>query len=171
MKHKIFISILLILIFTVLEATAVNYIRIFNSKPDLLLILIAFVSLNWGAVLGLAIGALCGLFAEATSGMPAGFLILSYSLGGLALGGIGKLIYHSTLYKSEFYRQKILTDISITFIFTLAIYLWLFFLLRIAGKDLYFLNTFIFVMLPACFYTAACAPVLFRFMKIILPNN
>ena len=86
MSSRNLLILLLIIVFTVLQCTALNYIRILEAKPDLLLILIVFFSFNLNPLYGLGVGALCGLFSEATSGIPSGLAVLADSTGGLMLG-------------------------------------------------------------------------------------
>lgn len=158
MKHKKILVLFLIILFAVLQNTALNYIRIFSIKPDLLLILVIFFALYYGQIYGMTIGALCGLFGEATSGIPTGIMVLAYSFGGLVLGHIGKLIYN----------RKTASQLCISFVFTLSIQLLLFVIFQTRSANLSFLNAFIFIILPASFYTAGVSPWVFIFLKTIL---
>ncbi|MBL7092273.1 MAG: rod shape-determining protein MreD [Candidatus Omnitrophica bacterium] len=158
MKPGKLLILFLIILFTILQCTALNYVRIFRIKPDILLILVIFFSLNFGRIYGLVIGALCGLFSEATCGAPAGAIVFVYSLGGLLLGHIGRWVYD----------QKIFGQMGISLIFSFVIYFFLFFLFQTLDANLSLFNSLISVILPASFYTAAVSPVLFRFLKTIL---
>lgn len=158
MKINKFLMLFLVIGFTVLQCTALEYIRIFKVKPDILLILIIFFSLYYGRTYGLIVGALCGIFSEATSGMPAGFTILTYSLAGLILGHIGRWVYN----------QKIFSQIGISFIFIFVIYLTLLFAFRAPELNRFLSDILIFIILPASLYTACLTPVLFYFLKLIL---
>jgi len=159
MNSRNLLILLLIILFTVLQCTALNYIRILGAKPDLLLILIVFSSFNLNPLYGLGVGALCGLFSEATSGIPSGLAVLAYSAGGLILGYIGRWVYNPTLFG----------EMCLTFVSALGVYLFFFFLLQTINMTLPFLNAFVSIILPASFYTACVAPALFRFLRIILP--
>lgn len=156
--RKKLLILLLVILFTLLQSTALNYIRIFKVKPDILLILIIFFSLNLGQIYGLIIGALCGIFNEATSGIPSGVAVLVYSFGGLFLGHIGKWVYN----------QKLLGQLYITFVFSFAIYLSLFFLSQAFNASLSLFGILVSTILPASLYTAAVSPVFFRFLKTVL---
>lgn len=158
MKPRKLVILFLILLFTLLQTTALNYLSIFNNKPDLLLLLTGFIALNWGGLYGLIVGAVCGVFTEATSGIFSGSLVLSFSLGGLFLGYIGKWVY----------AQKIWLKVAMSFVFTLVVYLNIFLILQASGVSPSFLTSLIFIILPTCCYTAICAPVLFRFLSVVL---
>lgn len=147
-----------IILFTILQSTVLNYIQIFKTKPDILLILVIFFSLNFGRIYGLSVGAICGFFGETTSGFPSGSLVFVFSLGGLILGHIGRLVYN----------QRILGKVCISFISTFIIYFFLFLLLQSSNTNLPLFNTIIFIILPASIYTAAVSPVIFSFLNLIL---
>ena len=158
MKPRKLLIIFLIILFTVLQCTALNYIQIFKVKPDILLILIVFFSLYYGQIYGLIIGALCGLFSELSSGIPPGFAVLTYSLGGLILGYIGRWVV----------SLRVFGELCISFIFSMAVYTFLFLLFQIFKANLSLFNALIFIILPASFYTAVVTPVLFRFLETVL---
>ncbi|MBL7084973.1 MAG: rod shape-determining protein MreD [Candidatus Omnitrophica bacterium] len=156
--RKKLLILLLVILFTLLQSTVLNYIRIFKVKPDILLILIIFFSLKLGRIYGLIVGALCGLLNEATSGIPSGVAVLVYSFGGLLLGHIGKWVYN----------QKLLGQLCITFVFSFTIYLSLFFLSQTFNASLSLFAILVSTILPVSLYTAAISPFLFRFLKIAL---
>ena len=157
MKAKKPLILFLIILFTVLQCTALNYIQIFKVKPDILLILIIFFSLYYGRIYGLIIGAVCGLFSELSSGIPPGFAVLTYSLAGLILGYIGRWVVN----------LRIFGQLYISFIFSIAVYTFLFLLFQIFKANLSLFNALIFIILPASFYTAAISPVIFRFLRFL----
>lgn len=158
MKPRKSLILFLIILFTVLQCTALNYIEIFRIKPDILLILVIFFSLYYGRAYGLGVGALCGLFSEATSGASSGSFVFVYSLGGLILGHFGRWVY----------KQKIFGQICVSFVFSFLIYFFLFCLFRTCNINLPLFNTLISVILPASVYTALVTPVLFLLLKTIL---
>lgn len=147
----------LVILFAVLQATLFNYIRIFRIKPDVLLLLVIFFSFYYGRIYGLVVGALCGLFSEATSAVPTAAVVFLYSFGGLILGQLGRWVL----------SLRALGQMSISFIFSFVIYFFLFFLLQTSGANLSIFNSLISVILPASFYTAAVSPVLFYFLKTV----
>ena len=165
MKFRNLAILFLIILFTVLQCTVLNYLQIFKTKPDLLLILIIFCSLYYGQLYGLFVGAVCGLFSEATSGISLGFAVFAYSLGGFILGYSARWVYPIPAYKSTRYSETFLSQICISFIFSVAVYSILFFLLQINNRDLSLFKTLIFIILPASLYTAAVAPALLYFLK------
>ena len=146
---------LLIVLFTVLQATVLNFLQIFNIKPDILLILLIFFSLNGGRSYGLGLGALSGIFSESTSGLPAGSAFFVYALGGLILGHLGHWLD----------QQRISSQISLTLIFTFLTYLSLFLIWQSSDLGLSLFQALIYIILPACLYTALISPLLFRLLK------
>ena len=158
MKPKKLLILFLIVLFTVLQCTALNYINIFKIKPDILLVLIIFFSLNFGKIYGMIVGALCGLFNEATCGVACGQMVFIYSFAGLILGYIGRWVYN----------QRIANQICIAFVFNLVIYLFLFFLFQLENVNLPLFSALIFTILPASIYTALVTPVLFLFLNTVL---
>jgi cell shape-determining protein MreD len=160
MSRKLLILFLIIL-FTVLQCTVLDYIRIFKTKPDILLILVIFFSLYYGQRYGLAVGALSGMFSEATSGIPSGIIVLVYSIGGIVLGRMGRWVYLAPVHRGGGYNQKILWQMAVSFIFTFTVYLSLFLILHATKGDLSCFKALISVILPSSFYTAFIAPLVF----------
>ncbi|MBN2097647.1 MAG: rod shape-determining protein MreD [Candidatus Omnitrophica bacterium] len=160
MKSRNLFIFLLIFCFTILQSTVLNYLQIFATQPDLLLILIIFCSLTFGKIYGLTTGAISGIFAEVSSGFSSGILVFTYALGGLILGYIGRWVE----------LQKTLGQVIVSFIFTFLIYLFIFLLLKIGtgALELSLFNALRFTLLPAAAYTAILTPIMFKFLKIIL---
>ncbi len=156
MKRQKLIILLLIMFFTVLECTALRSIRIIGIKPDLLLLLVLFFGLYGSRFYALGVGVLCGMFVEATSGIHAGVAVGLYSVAGLVL----------TLLTRVVYKQRIIDQIIIAFIATFLIYLGLFFSFGVYALGPPLLETLIYVILPASCYTACVAPFLFYFLKM-----
>jgi len=170
MSLKKLLILLLVILFTVLQCTLLNRIRIFNSKPDLLLILIVFFSFYYGRSYALSVGALCGIFTEATCGMPAGYAVFTYSLGGLLLGHFASWLYPVTAPQAGgISKQTFFSGICISFIFTFAIYFFLALLfLHNFNTNLSLFKALIFIVFPTAFYTAISAPIILRFLKTVL---
>ncbi len=158
MKPKKLLILFLVVLFIVLECTVLNYLEILKVKPDTLLILIIFFSLYYGRTYGLGVGALCGLFKEATCGISYGAFVFVYSLGGLILGHFSRLVY----------RQKVFGQICISFGFSLLIYFSLFCLFLTYNVNLPSFNSLISVILSVSVYTALITPALFHFLKTVL---
>lgn len=176
---KTFNILFLVIFFIILQCTLMNAIKIFDIKPDIPLILIVLLALHFGPLHSLFAGIISGIFIETTSAIPNGIAVTGYALGGLILGYMGKWIYPALFYslganfKNSFSRpplkQRLLSEISITFVFSLIVYIFLYFLLRICNvRDCAFFNAFIFVILPASLYTALVSPIVFNFITTIL---
>lgn len=172
MQSRKSLILVLIILCAILQATLLDLIQIFNTKPDILLILIVFFSLYYGRSYGLIVGAVCALFAEATSNVPSGILLFTYSLAGLVLGHLSKWIDAFSLDRSfKFWKQIFFGEICAAFIFSFIIYLFLFFLFPASNINLSLGRALIFIILPASLYTAITAPILFSFLKTVLNFN
>lgn len=82
MRLKIISYSILIFIMALLQSTVFNYIKIFDVKPNLLLILIITVALLTNDIEGAVVGFFCGLVQDMASGKVLGF----YALLGMYLG-------------------------------------------------------------------------------------
>ncbi|MFH1244896.1 MAG: hypothetical protein V1662_00235 [Candidatus Omnitrophota bacterium] len=179
MKTINILILFLIIFFVILQCTLIDTIKILDIKPDMLLILIVLLALHFGPLRSLYAGILAGIFIETTSAIPRGIAVTSYALGGLILGYMRKWIYPALFYslcanfKNSFSRpplkQRLLSEISITFVFSLIVYILLYFLLQICNiRDCSFFHAFICVILPASLYTALVSPIVFSFIITVL---
>ncbi len=158
MRPKKAIAAVIILVFTILQASALNYLKLVDVKPDILLLLTGFFGLYYGRKYGLILGFICGFMLEATSGVPTGFTVFSYALTGFILGYIGKWIR----------SQKAFGQALIAFGFCLFAYLVSFFLFAAFNQDLSLPNILIFKIIPASLYSSFAAPFVFRFLSLVL---
>lgn len=159
MRIKILIYTVSIFLIVLIQSSVLDYVEIFNVKPNLLLIFIVATALLRGNVEGAVIGFISGLSQDIVSGKLLGF----YSLLGLYLG----LIIGSV--NKRLYRENFFLIIFFTFIST-VVYEYIVYLLGIffRGKgDL--LYPFQNVIFPEAIYN--CALSVFIFMIAIRMNR
>lgn len=110
MKIKIFWYTVCIFTIILIQSTILDYIKILNVKPNLMIIFIISVALLSNNVEGAAVGFFTGLSQDIASGKVLGF----YSLLGLYLG----LIIGSV--NKRLYRENVLIIVFFTFISTVV---------------------------------------------------
>ncbi|MFC1631597.1 hypothetical protein ACFL1I_04275 [Candidatus Omnitrophota bacterium] len=169
MRSRKLIILLIIVLFAALQGSLLELVRIFNVKPDLLLILVVFFSLYFGRTYGLGCGALCGFFTELTSSpVCQGAVLFTYSLLGLILGSIAKWVYLHPVRNKGLFNQAAVSQIAITFIFTFLAYLFLALFFGMRQMELLLPQAMLYVILPAACYTASLAPIIFSCLETVL---
>lgn len=154
MKFKIPFYTICILLFLLLQSTLLQYIRIYNVIPNLLVVFIILVALIRGNVEGGVVGFFAGLALDMLFGSLLGFYALLGMYLGIAVGSVNRRLY----------RENILVVVFFTFAATV-----------IYETVVYFLNTFmsgninlIFpltgIILPEAVYNSAAAIFIYVFM-------
>lgn len=110
MKIKALVYVVLIFLIILVQSTILDYIKIFNIKPNLLIVFIISVALLRGDIEGAVIGFFAGLSQDLFSGKFIGL----YSLLGLYLG-----FFNGSVNK-RLYRENYLVIIFFTLISTIA---------------------------------------------------
>ncbi len=108
MRFKIFVYGIILIVLLLLQSTLLGYVRIYNIKPNLLLIFVVSVALLRGNVEGAAVGFFAGLFLDMAFGKFLGFYTLLGLYLGIAVGSVNKRLY----------RENYLVIIFFTFIST-----------------------------------------------------
>jgi len=150
------------LFFAILDATALNYIEIFNVKPDVFLICVLFFALYGGLRTGILSGFAGGLIKDLFTGGMFGVNILFLTLAGAFFG------YNF----SKFYRERPFVQSALTF-FASLVYLFFYYGVTnvIKGaKNIPLTDTGVWSLLvtvgiPVSLYTAALAPFLFFILR------
>ncbi|HEX3028351.1 MAG TPA: rod shape-determining protein MreD [Clostridia bacterium] len=106
MKIKILVYTVCIFVIVLLQSTILDYIKIFNIKPDLSVIFVVSVALLRGNVEGAVVGFFCGLLHDMVTGRILGFYALLGMYLGLIIGSVNKRLY----------RENFLVIIFFTFI-------------------------------------------------------
>lgn len=159
MKTKILIYSMCIFLFTIIQSTVLDYIRIFNVKPNLLIVFVVSAALLKGNKEGAVVGFFAGLSQDIASGKVIGFYTLLGMYLGLFIGLLNKRIY----------RENFLVIVFFTFISTFfyegAVYLLGTFL-----KDqLNLLFPVRYIILPEAIYN--CFISIFMFILVMRVND
>jgi len=150
MKIKVLAYSICIFVITLLQSTIIDYIKIMNVKPNLLLAFIVVVAILRGNVEGTVIGFICGLCHDVISGKMIGVFALLGLYIGLLIGSVNKRLY----------RENVLIAVFFTFVYE---YVFYFFNLFLRGKgDLIFpLKN---VILPEAVYNSVLSILIFIIM-------
>lgn len=153
MKAKIIILGVSIFFIAVIQSTVLEYARIYNIKPNLLLIFIVAVALLKGNVEGSAVGFACGLVQDIIGGKVIGFYALLGLYLGLAVGSVNKRLY----------RENVLVITFFTFASTLAYEWCVYFLTTFLHSRIDFVFPIKNVILPEAFYNSAVSIFMYIF--------
>jgi len=149
-----FIFLFLLAIF---QATSLNCLSILGIKPDLLLILVIFLGLHKGPLPGAGYGFLAGILLDIFSPAPLGTNALSKTVLGFLAGAVASLLY----FEAPFIQGLLL------FLGMFLEGLILFILLSSFHLAPSFYYSFLYIILPASFYTSLIAPLFFYTFKRI----
>ena len=100
---------LLLIIALILQSTAIDYIKIFNAKPDLVLLLVIFFGLFFGPGVGLETGFFAGLLKDILSTDIFGINTLTLAVTGLIVGALS----------AKFSKESRITQTVLVFAFAL----------------------------------------------------
>lgn len=103
MRVKIIGYTLLIFIFALLQSTVLDYVKLFNVKPNLLMVLILVVAFQGNNVEGAIVGFFSGLIHDIISGRIIGFYALLGLYLGLCIGSLNKRLYKENIFAVIFF--------------------------------------------------------------------
>jgi rod shape-determining protein MreD len=98
MKFKIAAYAFIIFIIALLQSTILNNIKIYNVKPNLLLVLIVIVAFLTSNVEGAIVGFFCGLVHDMVSGKLLGFYALLGMYLGFCIGSLNKRLNKENIF-------------------------------------------------------------------------
>ncbi len=154
MKVKIFLYAICIFVLVIIQSTFLEYIKIYNIKPNLLIVFVIAVALLRGNVEGAVVGLILGLLQDVISGRVIGFYGLLGMYLGVIIGSVNKRLYRENFFVIIFFTLAAsITYESIVFILTVF--------LKYNADILYSFRTFI---LPEAVYNS----VLSVFIYIIV---
>lgn len=129
----------------VLEGTGLNFLRVANVKPDLLLILIVCHAFLRGPRQGVVLGLLSGLAQDLYTGYYVG-------LNAIAKGAVG---FGVGMLEGKLYREGPYIVVVVTALATIFHELLIFLALRYLGLSVSFGLSFLHIMVPVSIYNAA----------------
>jgi len=145
----IFTAVIVLISLLVQSHPSFDVIRIAGVKPDLIFIIVVYVGYSFGSIPGQVTGFAGGLFQDAVSNSPYGFLALPKLAVGFIVGMIGRSVL----------KSNVPTIILIIFISTLLKGIVTLFISYIFTQGM--LSSIIHVIIPESFYNALLAPPLF----------
>ncbi len=157
MTKKRITPFILLLLLAILQATSLNRLSILGIKPDLLLILVIFLGLHKGPLSGAGYGFLAGILLDIFSPTPLGTNALSKTVLGFLAGAVAPFLY----FEAPFIQGLLL------FLGMFLEGMILFILLSSFHLAPPFYYSFLYIILPASFYTSLLAPLFFYTFKRI----
>jgi len=157
MTKKRITPFILLLFLAIFQTTSLNRLSILGIKPDLLLILVIFLGLHKGPLSGAGYGFLAGILLDIFSPTPLGTNALSKTVLGFLAGAVAPFLY----FEAPFIQGLLLflgmfLEGLILFILLSSFHL---------APSLYY--SFLYIILPASFYTSLLTPLLFYTFKRI----
>ena len=146
-------SLVLFLAFIV-QSTVLQYIEVFNVKPNIVVMLIIHVSLIRGSVEGAIFGFMGGLLMDALASRVVGL----YSLIGMYMGVVAG--YFNKRFFKDNYLVALIFTLVFTFVFEFSFYL-LFYFIWGETRILYVLQNIIF---PEAIYNCILAVPLYMIL-------
>lgn len=142
----------------ILETSGCNYIKCFESAPELLLLGVVYLSLYSSKETGVVCGIIGGILK-----------MIFYGLNPLVL-----IIYASTGFIIGFYKEMIYRHsrlIRMALVFTAVVYSNLIYGILISSRGLPYYKAVFFICIPSAIYTALLAPAFFRILEAWTPSN
>ena len=155
MSKSFFSSLLVIFCFVLFETAIVSNLNFLPASPDFLLIIILYISLNNGILLGETTGFCSGLMLDFLTGSPVGFNALLRTILGFIAG-----FFHNVLNDSSFFLQ-----ILYGFVATLVKAFFIF-LLSVFFKGVQSYPFFSFVFLTEIILNSIFTPLMFMFLNL-----
>lgn len=154
-SRKNFIPILLLFIlFALLQADFLYYLRFQGVKPDLLVLMCAFLGYFAGMKEGIGLGVAAGLIAGAFSDSPAGFLAAAYGLCG-ACGG---------LFRERRFNHPAIAGFSVG-LSACAVYVLCCTMFHLLAGNFHMLRVILVQLIPFILYNALFIPPLIWLVK------
>ncbi|HHW48984.1 MAG TPA: rod shape-determining protein MreD [Clostridiaceae bacterium] len=158
MRHKVIVYTICIFFIITLQSTVLDYIRVLNVKPNLLLVFVVAVAFLQGNVEGAVVGFFAGLSQDIVSGKLIGFYALLGLYLGLAVGSVNKRLY----------RDNLLIIVFFTFVSTILYEAVVYFLNSfnsIINGQGYFLYAVRGVILPEAVYNSVISVFIFIIVR------
>ncbi|MBQ7612618.1 MAG: rod shape-determining protein MreD [Spirochaetaceae bacterium] len=156
MKKVVFFSVLFALMLCLIDTAIISHLHFFMPRPEFVLLLVLYVSLYNGSLVGILTGFFSGLILDFLSLSPLGlhsliFIVLAFLVGKM---------------HGQYNVNKFLLPILVT-IFALAVQTVFLMLLQIVfGTNISVPNIFLPDFWISCCATVICAPLLFLLFQL-----
>jgi len=153
-RLKILFYTICIILFLLLQSTLLDYIRIYNVIPNLLVVFTILTALLKGNIEGGAVGFSAGFVLDVMSGKLLGLYTLLGMYLGIAVGSVNKRLY----------RENLLVVVSFTFVFSTVYELAVYILNTImsGNMDLYF--PLMRIILPEATYNSLASVFIYALL-------
>lgn len=151
MRLRIIAYTMLIFLAVLFQSTLGNYIKIYDVKPNIVLVVIIVVGLMRNNIEAAIVGFSCGLLQDCVSGMFIGFYALLGLYLGLAVSSLNKKLY----------RENVLIAIFLTFVFSVVYEYLVYFLNTFLRGSLRFIYPMQKVIIPEAIYNSAISILIF----------
>lgn len=150
MRTNYFGIILLIFLILFLELNISGKIELFNTRPDLLFIMVIFLSLHLDLAQSGIFGFVAGVLRDSTSISISGLYVILFLFCAIIVSFVGKM----------FYKEDSITQTWLTFIFCFMLNLFYGCILILKSEDLGIDFVLVRTLLIS-FYTALISPIIF----------
>ena len=147
-----------VIVSVILKVTLFRLIEFGSYKPDILLIIIVFISIHEGSWTGAGLGFIGGLMTDVLGSGYLGLFAVSKTLIGFAFGNIGKHIYKTSVY------PYVLAVLGASIFHEFFIFFWL---KMFQPYTSFFVSSFKNIILPLVIYNTLLSPFVFLGLKKI----
>jgi rod shape-determining protein MreD len=154
-KGQRYKAIVFFIVLCVIQISALNYIEVFNVKPNILLVGVILLALYRGSQAGLEAGIIAGLLYSLGTSMSFGVAILPFALCGYISGFLGNNIY----------KESLLLRSLIVLIFSLVSGYIYYSVSSIFQAMPPFTTSIKYIILPYSLYTTLVSPLVFLILR------
>ena len=151
MRLKTLLYTLCILILLLLQSTLLNYAKIYDIKPNLLIVFVICVALLRGYIEGGVVGFFVGLSLDMLFGKFLGFYALLGLYLGIAVGSVNRRLY----------RENFIVVILFTFIATIVFEALVYILSSFMNGNMDLLFPMTRVILPEALYNSGVSIIIY----------
>ena len=151
MRFKILFYSICILFFLLLQSTLLQYIRIYNVIPNLLVVFIILTALIRGNVEGGVVGFFAGLVLDMMFGKLLGFYALLGMYLGIAVGSVNRRLY----------RENLVVVVFFTFVASVLYETAVYFLNTFMSGNMSLIFPMTGIILPEALYNSVAAVFLY----------
>ena len=156
MRYRVLIYTLCVIVILVLQTTVLDFIKVFNVEPNILLVFVVCIALLRGNVEGAVLGLFSGLALDMIAGTTIGFYALLGMYLGFTAGSVNKGLY----------KDNLLVVVFFTFLFTFA-YEILVFILKVllpSGNITELFYSLRYIILPEAIYNSLLSVLKYIFV-------